>query len=187
MERLKAFHLRCSNFSGGSATFEVSSEEADLFPRIGFADSEETNVENVPNRFAVLNVLLQSPLPKVYEFGFTQPPDHRTYIWYYSILDLYVVTYWYFEKMWLIWMVIVVFVFYESLVMVRLVLARGKRPPLGVSTLEHRRCSEGLPFLVASALVTLKVTYGHRKSLTIVNETYPTKSELYIVHLDSRK
>jgi len=31
-----------------------------LFPRIGKADSEETNVENVPNRKAVLNVLLQS-------------------------------------------------------------------------------------------------------------------------------
>ena len=44
-------------------TDRVSSEEADLFPRIGKADSEETNVENVPNRFAVLNVLLQSPLP----------------------------------------------------------------------------------------------------------------------------
>jgi len=61
-------------------TYEVSSEEADLFPRIDKADSEETNVENVPNRFAVidheefnprarigffvgLNVLLQSPLP----------------------------------------------------------------------------------------------------------------------------
>ena len=35
---------------------------ADLFPRIGFADSGETNVENVPNRFAVLNVLPQSLL-----------------------------------------------------------------------------------------------------------------------------
>jgi len=36
-----------------------SDNGADPFPRIGKVDSEETNVENEPNRKAVLNVLLQ--------------------------------------------------------------------------------------------------------------------------------
>jgi len=49
-----------SGFYGGT-TCRLG-KEADLFPRIGKADSDETNVENVPNRKAVLNVLLQSPL-----------------------------------------------------------------------------------------------------------------------------
>jgi hypothetical protein len=43
-----------------------SNHTNDLFPRIGFADSEETNVENVPNRKAVLNVLLQTADSKQY-------------------------------------------------------------------------------------------------------------------------